>query len=413
MNLKKILKRSPFSPVLFYIRYWITRYVIKRRILNVKTFVNSSLLSVSSGVNFFGYYNLSPINERGDILFLKVEKEEVRGSLHEPASIMLKQTDGAIQKIAETNSWNWQQGCMVQWLPLNCKYLIFNDYDEANDRYISKIINSKGVIIKTYNNPIYNVSKCGSYALTLDYSRLAQMRPDYGYFNKKEFILLNEREDGIWRVDLDSGNVFLIISLDELKRLSWSPTMEEAKHKVNHIDINPSGKRFMFLHRWKGSHGRFMRLLTANSNGEEIRIINGDIMTSHSCWLDDNHILSYCNFNGSNGYFKFIDDDNNQAFLMANMPNRDGHPSLSPDGKWIVTDTYPDVSRFSELYLYNIKNAETILLGQFFQPLRYNKEKRIDLHPKWGNDSRSIFFESGHTKQRRLYLFSINIKELS
>ena len=34
--------------------------------------------------------------------------------------------------------------------------------------------------------------------------------------------------------------------------------MVNSKHKVNHIDIAPDGKRFMFIHRWIGPKGDFI-----------------------------------------------------------------------------------------------------------------------------------------------------------
>ncbi len=82
---------------------------------------------------FFGYYNISPSNSNGDILYLKVDQENMRGSLYQPASIMLKTVNGTITKITETKAWNWQQGCMLQWLPRDNDLFIFNDYDVEND----------------------------------------------------------------------------------------------------------------------------------------------------------------------------------------------------------------------------------------------------------------------------------------
>ena len=38
----------------------------------------------------------------------------------------------------------------------------------------------------------------------------------------------------------------LILSLDYLKNFNPDVTMTDAVHKVNHIDIAPDGKRFIF-----------------------------------------------------------------------------------------------------------------------------------------------------------------------
>lgn len=404
MNFKRILKNSPFFSLLLYTRYLIKRYLINRAFDSFKLANDIEIEAVDSdGVTFFGYYNISPENQNGDILYLKVNNEIIRGSLFEPASIMLKHADGHRVKLALTKSWNWQQGCMLQWFPGKADHILFNDYDTENDKYITKVIDIEGNILKTFDKPVNNVSKTGQFALSLNYDRLAKMRPDYGYFNRGNIDLPTDSEDGIWYIDLNSSEIKLIISLDKLKNLAWSSTMEGALHKVNHIDINPPGTRIMFLHRWKGPNGRFMRLITADPNGSELFILNGDIMTSHCCWLNDEEILSYCEFNGVRGYFKFSDKSENAQLLSTQMPKIDGHPSISKITHKILTDTYPAKDRFSKLFLYDIRNDLLEKMGNFYQPFKYNKEMRIDLHPKWSNFSNSIYFESGHKNKRQFF----------
>ncbi len=387
----------------------INRYFVKRLIRSYILSKNVELQAVDENICFFGYYNISPNNSKGDVLYLKVNQEKIRGSLHEPAMIMLKKRNGEIRHLCHTLSWNWQQGCMLQWLHRSADQILFNDYDENMDRYISKVINTNGELIKTYDIPVNNISKSKKFALSLNYCRLAKMRPAYGYFNKKDSVLPSDKEDGIWHLDLITGKSNLIISLEQLKHLSYSFTMEYAEHKVNHIDINPSGTRFMFLHRWLGPHGRFTRLVTANILGLDIYILNGDNMTSHSCWLSDDLILSFCEYNGKQDYFQFKDRTDEINCFASNIPKIDGHPSVSINGKLIITDTYPDNARFSSLYIFQKDNYNLRKLGRFYQPLRYKNEKRIDLHPKWSFDSKSVFFESGHSGQRQLYELRINI----
>jgi hypothetical protein len=404
MSIKNKLKNSYVASVYIYLRYWVKRYIVNKSFASFILEKGVELKSVDkSGVNFFGYYNISPENMNGDIIYLKVNEEKIRGSLFEPASIMLKKKDGSISKIAKTNSWNWQQGCMLQWMPNNPNQILFNDYDTEKDCYISKIVDTTGKIIKIFDKPINSVSKTGNFALSLNYDRLAEMRPDYGYFNRSETSLPEDDEDGVWHINLLTGKIELIVSLEQLKNISFTDTMEKAMHKVNHIDINPSGNRFMFLHRWIGPQGRYMRLITANCDGSDMKILNGDKMTSHSCWLNDSEILSFCEVEDQIGYFYFKDRSDEVKLFSELMPKFDGHPSISPDKKHIILDTYPDLSRFSNLYLYNFQEDSIKTIGCFLQPLRYKKEIRVDLHPKWSNNGEGVYFESAHNKNRKLY----------
>ena len=43
-----------------------------------------------------------------------------------------------------------------------------------------------------------------------------------------------------------------------------------------------------------------------------------------------------------------------------------GHPSISKNQKWMITDTYPDNSRMSKLILFKLVSNKSKELGKFF-----------------------------------------------
>ena len=69
--------------------------------------------------------------------------------------------------------------------------------------------------------------------------------------------------------------------------------MKKAEHKVNHIMINPSGERFMVLHRWIYGSRKYARLITANIDGSDMYNLNDDNMTSHCWWKNDSEIIAF------------------------------------------------------------------------------------------------------------------------
>ena len=78
---------------------------------------------------------------------------------------------------------------------------------------------------------------------------------------------------------------------------------------------------------------------------------------------------------------------------------------FSPDGQWIVYDTYPkSSSRLAELMLYNIEEKRKILLGEFHHDPRYKNDIRCDLHPRWSPDGTTVSFDSVHGDTRQIYL---------
>lgn len=414
-TIKNIISSFPaLLGTLVFFKYAFTRYLLNRQLKDYYKNINLSINSISTNSNsnsFFGYYNISPFNTKGDILFGQVKTNNTRGSLVERLSIRLKTNNNVIKEIGLSNAWNWQQGCMLQWFANSENSIIYNDYLSEENGYRAKIRNITTNEVRIINKPIYSVATSGKFALTLNFDRLALMRPDYGYFNRNMDWkdLPSDSEDGIWYIDIEKNDSKLIITLEQLKNFHPVSTMEGARHKVNHIDISPDGIRFMFLHRWVGPQGRFMRLLTANClDGSDLYYLTGDKMVSHNCWWGNNDIISFCKLpDGRNRYAHFKDKNGFISIIGENDFSRDGHPSVSPDGRWMLTDDYPDTSRFSGLYLYDLKNNKRYILGKFFQPLKYKKEKRIDLHPKWSPDGKHISIDSGHNGKRNMYILNI------
>ncbi len=350
----------------------------------------------------FGYYNLSPENTKGEIIGSDF-------SMKPDINVLLKQK-GKTKVIGMTQAFNYQQGSMLQWSFENDNIIFYNSYNKQKDDYECICYDIlKQQQIDVLPMPVCCISRDGCYALSLNFERLAVMRPDYGYFCRDNVKLPSMVDDGIWKIDLSTKDVKLIVTLEQLKNLQYVDTMEGADHKVNHIDISPDGKRFMFLHRWVGPKGRYMRLITADANGENLYILNGDKMTSHSCWYDNQRILSFCYTpEYGNAYTAFIDMTNQRELISIDLPTEDGHPSVSPNKKWMVTDSYPGLSRMSSLYLFNFHTRKLIVLGRFYQPLQYKGTERIDLHPKWNMAGNKIYFESGHNGYRNLYCLNID-----
>ena len=385
-----------------YLRYYFYRFVKNRYLKDVELAEGVSIEKVfPEKETLFGYYNLSPENREGDVLGCDFTRAPV-------VDVLLKRNN-EISVIGKTRAFNFQQGSMLQWAYDCDSFIYYNIYNSETEQYECVCVDADSLkIVDTLPLPICCISRDRRYALSLNFERLAIMRPDYGYFCRMNVELPSMRDDGIWKIDMKTKEVRLIISLEGLKDLRYVETMDGAEHKVNHIDISPDGKRFMFLHRWVGPKGRYMRLITSDENGEDLFILNGDKMTSHSCWYDDKTIMSFCYTKEyGNAYVSFHDKTDQIELISKELPTEDGHPSVSPNKKWLITDCYPGFHRMSSLFLLNLITKKVIRLGRFYQPLKYNGTSRIDLHPKWNLRGDRIFFESGHNGFRNLYCLNI------
>lgn len=395
-KIKKVIKRL----------YQLLMYSVSPKI---KAEGNIKRISPKDGMEyFFGYYDKSPWDASDRyMLCLRAKQTYKSPAPAESAEIILFDThdNNSYKVLGKTNSWNVQQGCMLQWLgPDYSERIIYNDFRDG--KYCSVILNLKTNDEKILEMPVYSVASDGSFALTLDFSRLHSFRKGYGYSNLPDPTNQEKCPDVpcIWYIDLISGEVKPLLKYTDFANFEPRPEMKDAVHKVNHIMLNPSGNRFMVLHRWFQNSRKYTRLLTADIDGTSLYNLSDEDMVSHCYWKNDREILAYARKNGKNGYYLMEDQSNNFIQMWPDLIS-DGHPSFSPDGTKVVTDTYPDRTRLSSIYCMNGDTVKRI--ARVFTPFKYDNEVRCDLHPRWNRKGTEICFDSVFEGQRGLYTVSV------
>ncbi len=327
-------------------------------------------------------------------------------------------------ELDKSAAWSWQQGCMLQWLPNQGRTVIWNDRDDEKGIFVSHILNVDSGKKRTIPSAIYAVGPNGKFAVTADFARIQRLRPGYGYKGVPDRTADDAapEDSGIWRVDLETGERKLIISIAEMAEYGTLPTppVKGGHHWFNHLLVSPRGDRFVFLHRWnideKGR--RKTRMLSANTaDGSDLRVIDDNGMTSHFIWRDAEHILAYSEHppNGR-GFYVFRDagdeakpvDQHGQGVLTG-----DGHCTYLPnqDNQWILNDTYPDrKNREQHPHLFHIPTKKRVALGHFHLPREYSGEWRVDTHPRTSRDGSKVIIDSAHEEGlgRQLYLIDVS-----
>ncbi|HSG70284.1 MAG TPA: hypothetical protein VLA12_07705, partial [Planctomycetaceae bacterium] len=264
-------------------------------------------------------------------------------------------------ELGETSAWNWQQGCMLQWLPGSNSKILWNDREK--DRYVCRMLDLETGDGQTIPHPIYSVSPDGKSAVTPDFRRIADVRPGYGYSGIPDPFAddLAPDETGIFHIDLASGKSKLIVSLAQIAKLGEIPNPQPGiKHYFNHLLFNPDGSRFIALHRWRYPNGsRLTRMITANPDGSDIRIVIPNGYASHFIWRDPTHILSQSkNWLGNENWGDFLFEDKAGGEVTEighGVLDPSGHLSYLPGNEWILNDTYPKgPKRLQTPHLYHI-----------------------------------------------------------
>lgn len=427
----------------------------------------SKCLSLRFGSNgpkshWFGYYNYSPVSADGTKMLSQEVDFDGRDIRPEDTADVgwYDLTDGAWHKIATTRAINWQQGAMLQWLgPDFNSRVIFNDVE--GEHFCARIYDvTTGKLEKTIPFAIYGVSPDGKFSITLQFERCAWVRAyHYEPLKNKEWNVPVPEGDGIFRVDLESGDVRRIIAIaDVVKMLNSSDCDGSEWHWFEHIMLNPSGTRFAFYHRYGHGYEFTTKAYTANVDGSDIKPVPTDprCTYSHLGWKNDREFAIYnyaktAIFKGyknarsakkktlktvvvafirrivralipakvrvkalGSSYYTLVED----GVRILEHLNKcsiakygDGHPSFTRDGEWMLTDTYEQADSTRVLLLYNLKTHRTMELGRFHSPFN-SCGYRSDLHPRFSRDERSVIIDSAHSGQHQIYVYEISWEEV-
>lgn len=354
---------------------------------------------------FFGYYDKSPwTRDMSRLLYHRIRENRVE-------IVVLKKGAEEPSVLGESRTWNSQQGAMAQWLdPDRGATVIFN---RLRGRELgARIVDDEGYLLDFIPFPVQTIRADRQAYLSLNYRRLAKLRPDYGYF----VDCLNFKpdqapgEDGLWAIEIESGRAELIYGLDRLAALNPHPTMTGAAHKVNHAIYGPRGDRFVFMHRWLGADGKHSRLYLGRDDGSEPVRLMDDRFVSHYHWRGADEVVVYGRTeSGGDGYYLInVDSGETRPLGRERLADLgDGHCTFSPNGRLLLTDTYPDRARQQRLLIYDPQTKEPTLVGRFLAPPEFDGTERCDLHPRFSPDGRLLSIDSAHPGRRSTFIIEL------
>lgn len=411
-------------------------------------------MGTGDGHHFFGYYNKSPWDKSGQYLLahrVPMMTADLTGKEIAEIGYFDLENGDTFHVIGNTCAWNWQMGSQLQWLEAKGKrQVIYNTRAIWQDRpdaiypdFASTIYDIETGETRELLLPVYVVAPNCEYALCVDYSRFQVTHPTIGYAATASEPVLGKapRHDGIFRMDIESGEYELILSLEQLRDFQPLGSMDKAIHWVTHLEINPDSTRFLFIHRWTGrveDETCFLhRLFTANPDGSDLKLLEctdhplpqlqaafdpdavgtfdyekSDFQISHPAWINNQQVIVWGPHAGKTGYHLYHNNSGQATVIGGGILTENGHMSYSPDGKWLLSDTYPDAETNERLLiLYNLTNNQRFDIGTFYTSPDLGKPNRCDLHPRWSHDGRQVCIDSVHEVTRQMYL--VDVTELA
>lgn len=349
---------------------------------------------------FFGYYDLKQIKENKMLVHVTKKNANTKKDFVEIGYYNLQ--NNKYNFVTISRAWCWQQGSRLRWSKEK-NAIFFNDVNENG--YCTKkydISNMKTLDIIDY--PLYDIDNEEEYGISINFSRLQQLRPGYGYNFLKENRIIEKapNNDGLYIVNIKNKEKKLLISLQELAQRNDKDL--QYYHYINHVSISPDGEKIMFFHLWtnKNQTNRKTELCIIDKNGKNFQILEEEFLVSHYTWVSNDELLvtAVDTLKGKCMYirYKIIQKD---KFMIENKNLiEDGHPTFLHVNKF-VSDTYPDNISNQRVFSYNINtNTYTQLLKIYSNPMLYD-EKRCDLHPRIDNVENRITIDTTFYKKKR------------
>lgn len=401
--------------------------------------------------HFFGYYNKSNWDPSGRLLL--AQEVPWRDQFLAPELVAkvgyfdLAQDDGVFHGVGATRTWNWQMGSQLQWLGgSDGRKILYNvRTDDATARYpffgseIRDIHTGEGRVLPM---PVYVAAPSGAWALSVDYRRLYVTHETIGYpcDRMPPAPARCPADDGIWRMDLKTGEAALAVSYAQLAAFHPRASMQKAIHWVSHIEVNPSSTRVLFLHRWtervKDETCFLHRLVTMAPDGSDLRLLEcsdhplpqlaqdfdpaavgtfdyekSEWQISHPLWRQDGEIIVWGPHAGGIHYHLYEDRDGGAVRVVGEgVLTENGHMTFSPvNPRWLLSDTYPDSGTNERiLFLFDMETGRRHDLGSFYADPKLSKENRCDLHPRWRPDGLQVCIDSMHEGDREMYVIDVS-----
>lgn len=413
--------------------------------------------------NWFGYYNYDPLNhDQTKMLCNRAPKDGVASQKGVEIELgYYNIPSGEWHHIGYSDSWNWQQGAMMQWLPGagNENKIIYNC--SCNGHLTSRIVDISSGETKDIDWSIYGITPDGKKSIALNMERSFWCRAyHYESVANEEYNCRVAEDDGIFEIDLEANKRKRIVTIQDIINTDSRPEFAQLKHWVEHIMINQDGTKFCFLHRFSPEYDVKLyqtRLFIADIDGSNLQVIDNwdKVDWSHFGWskngfsiytVENNKIASSykglgrdttkkLNFKqiifkifvkiaralpasvrkkikGGKSYYQYYEVDNNGQFKLKELFNQicfdiDGHPSFTSNGRYMITDTYPDNHQYQRLIVFDTITKNALIVAKLYA-FYHGTPASCDLHPKLCKNNQYLMVDSAYDENHHLLLFKLN-----
>ena len=380
------------------------------------------------------FFDKSPISPGGRwVALLRLPYEDRRAAPGDAADVILVDLKtGEERKVAESRAWEHQVGACVMWGTCDDE-LYFNDVRVGEWEPFLVRLNPTTGERREFPGGAFVISPDGTKAAGYNLKTVRRMNfYGYGAAIPPEAMPINDampEDDGLFVTDLTTGRRRLVRSIASFFRETLTEAdRRELSHGASYgfqVKWSPDGEWLLFVvvqalnDEQPGSgKSKWRRMIfSCRPDGSEPHLA-----LHWNIWAKGGHHLNFhpdsrtvtMNLTGPDGNLCLMKFDvyGSTPTPLCGPVRGSGHPSVSPDGRWLVTDAYlgesvayPDGTvpiRLVELATGREREIARVntVTGERFS----NGEFRVDPHPAWSRDGRYITLNAFEGGTRRVLL---------
>lgn len=372
------------------------------------------------------FFDVEPISPSGKYICVTkvpfINRIPVPGDWAQVCIIDLEKD--TIKAIYNTKGWGAQLGANVQWIDDDT--IVCND--EISGKGVGIKVNIHSCEATILNGPIYGLTPCKNFSFSGDLSLINAMIPGYGIpesmINKKRQKIESSKDEGIWKTNLIDGRTELFMSINDiLNSLPEDSPFKNAKTYIFNVKVNSKGDKLfvvMFAKSVPYRIGRTLQLVTIDLKTKAVNLsLSEEIWGKgghHPNWMRNTDDI-VMNLKLGTKKMKFVKFPSSGGDIGIVAPGvlGGGHPSISLDGRFLLTDSYTsegfmDAEGKVPIRLIDLETNSEIELCRVYTN-KLEGPRRVDPHPVWSFNDNYIVFNAVIGGARQVMLFKFKGKK--
>lgn len=404
--------------------------------------LHARILAEAPPGTFFGFHDVTPWSPDDTRLLLTRVDPHLRrrpGPSDVARILLWDPATGAAETLGETTCWNFQQGARAMWVPGRAATAVWNT--RVGDAPGAEMLDLATGARRRLPHALGSLAPDGRTALAPDYARLGALWPAYGYAGFPADPDPAPADDGLWRIDLESGARRLLVSI---AALAEEAGLGRRPLFVTHASHNREGTRIVFLMRFFSPDGALYTLLYAAQPDGSGRRLLAQEKISHFDWVSETEIvvwmrrgraaLARARKSGllahplarplvglarrargrlkgavlNEGYRRLCTLTGTARPFLPGLLTADGHPMRAPQGDAMVVDEYPRADGTIPLWRVDPGRGTAREIARFVHaPGTDDSDLKCDLHPRWNRAGTQVGVDTAEAGQRRFAILDL------